>query len=100
MKLTACAIFNSEKKYDLIKAILFINIIDVFVAETNNFVGLSDLTDNRNLWRQLLAECLGTFLLVSVGLCSTIAFENNKPTNLQIAITFGLIVATVVQVIR
>jgi hypothetical protein len=34
-------------------------------------VGVADITDNRNIWRMLIAEFLGTMLLVSIGIGST-----------------------------
>ncbi|XP_077286420.1 aquaporin homolog protein drip isoform X2 [Arctopsyche grandis] len=81
-----------------------IQFVDI-VEKTNNFVGVADLTENRKLWRQLLAELLGTLLLVSVGIASCVEWDKNPtPINdsiaiTKIAITFGLIVATIVQAI-
>lgn len=63
-------------------------------------IGVADITDNRNIWRILIAECLGTFLLVSIGIGSTTGgFEEGyTPSVLHIAFTFGLLVATIAQV--
>lgn len=61
-------------------------------------IGVADITDNRNIWRILIAEFLGTFLLVSIGIGSTTKYGDYVPTVLQIALTFGLVVATLAQV--
>lgn len=62
-------------------------------------VGVQDITDNRNIWRMLIAEFLGTLLLVSIGIASTTGWEKEyEPSIVQIALTFGLVVATVAQV--
>lgn len=65
-------------------------------------VGVQDITDNRNIWRMLIAEFLGTMLLVSIGIASTTPWgtEHDKyvATIPQIALTFGLVVATLAQV--
>jgi Major intrinsic protein len=64
-------------------------------------VGVQDITDNRNIWRMLIAEFLGTMLLVSIGIASTTGWGNGyEPTIPQIALTFGLVVATLAQVSR
>lgn len=67
----------------------------------NRIVGLSDITNNRKIWKILLAEFLGTFFLVSVGIASTTGAwkVGYAPTMVQIALTFGLVVATLAQVI-
>jgi aquaporin rerated protein, invertebrate len=62
-------------------------------------VGVQDITDNRNIWRMLIAEFLGTMLLVSIGIASTTGWGNGyEPSIPQIALTFGLVVATLAQV--
>nr|CAD7609249.1 unnamed protein product [Timema genevievae] len=63
-------------------------------------LGLSDITDNRHIWRMLAAEFLGTFLLVLIGCASTTVKwkDGYDPSMVQIALTFGLAVATIVQV--
>lgn len=64
----------------------------------DNMIGLSEITDNKKIWRMLAAELLGTFLLVMIGCGSCITMtDESKPTHLQIAFTFGLIVATLAQ---
>lgn len=63
-------------------------------------VGVSDITENRNIWRMLVAEFLGTFFLVAIGIGSTTGWTDYSPTLTQIAFTFGLVVATLAQVRR
>ncbi|KAG5675059.1 hypothetical protein PVAND_004996 [Polypedilum vanderplanki] len=61
-------------------------------------VGVQDITDNRNIWRMLVAEFLGTLLLVSIGIASTTGWGNGyEPSIPQIALCFGLVVATLAQ---
>lgn len=61
-------------------------------------VGVQDITDNRNIWRMLIAEFLGTLLLVSIGIASTTGFGNaGEPSVVHIAFCFGLVVATLAQ---
>lgn len=71
-----------------------------FITGVNRIIGVSDITNNRKLWKILLAEFLGTFFLVSVGIASTTAAWEigYKPSMVQIAFTFGLVVATLAQV--
>lgn len=62
-------------------------------------VGIQDITDNRNIWRMLIAEFLGTLLLVMIGIGSATAWPGTGgATMVQIALTFGLVVATLAQV--
>ncbi|KAK5649459.1 hypothetical protein RI129_000488 [Pyrocoelia pectoralis] len=68
---------------------------DLSDSGAGSIIGLSDITDNRNIWRMLLAEFLGTLLLVYIG-CGSI-ISTDKPTHVQIALTFGLVVATLAQ---
>lgn len=46
----------------------------------------------------LVAEFIGTLLLVSVGIASTTGFGDDKPSVPHIALCFGLVVATLAQV--
>ncbi|XP_069695853.1 aquaporin AQPAn.G isoform X2 [Periplaneta americana] len=66
-------------------------------AGAKGVIGLHDITDNRNIWRMLSAEFLGTFFLVLVGCATILAVPN--PSIVQIAFTFGLAVATIAQAI-
>ncbi|XP_022123792.2 aquaporin AQPAe.a isoform X2 [Pieris rapae] len=67
---------------------------------TSSIIGLSDVTDNKLIWRQLIAELLGTFLLTSIGVAACIAItESNAPHVTSIALAFGLLVGSIVQAI-
>lgn len=61
-------------------------------------VGVKDITDNKKIWRQLLAELIGTFFLVVIGVGSCTGGSEYSPSVPQIAFTFGLTVATLAQV--
>lgn len=61
-------------------------------------VGVKDITDNKKIWRQLMAELFGTFFLVVIGVGSCTGGTEWKPSVPQIAFTFGLTVATLAQV--
>ncbi|XP_055319727.1 aquaporin AQPAe.a isoform X2 [Sitodiplosis mosellana] len=65
----------------------------------NRIIGVSDITNNRKIWKILLAEFLGTFFLVAIGIASTTGAwsDEYKPSMVQIAFTFGLVVATLAQ---
>ncbi|XP_073966899.1 aquaporin AQPAe.a-like isoform X2 [Choristoneura fumiferana] len=66
---------------------------------TSSFLGLSDVTDNKMIWRQLLAELLGTFLLTSIGVAACIAIGGESRNVTSISLAFGLLVGTIVQTI-
>lgn len=73
-------------------------------AGLKGIIGVADITDNRNIWRILLAEFIGTFFLVFIGVGSTVGgltgipSEDFPPSSIvQIAFTFGLTVATLAQ---
>ncbi|XP_066994175.2 aquaporin AQPAe.a [Anabrus simplex] len=69
-------------------------------AGAKAILGLHDITDNRNIWRMLSAEFLGTFFLVLVGCGSCVSWSpETAPTFLSIALTFGLAVATIAQAV-
>lgn len=65
---------------------------------TTSLIGLSDITDNRLIWRQLVAELVGTFLLTSIGVGACIELDGQR-SHITIALAFGLLVATIVQAI-
>jgi len=64
-------------------------------------VGYQEIADNRNIWRMLVAELVGTFFLVFVGCGSCIGGweDGYGPSIVQIALTFGITVATIAQAI-
>lgn len=60
----------------------------------DSMLGLSEITENKKVWRMIVAEFVGTLLLVFLGCAAVI--ENESRT--QISLAFGLIVATLAQV--
>ncbi|KAF7283397.1 hypothetical protein GWI33_000726 [Rhynchophorus ferrugineus] len=63
-----------------------------------SIIGVSDITENRSIWTALIAEFVGTFLLVAIGCGSCIAISASRVSSeVQIALTFGLIVAAMAQ---
>uniref|UniRef100_A0A1I8Q620 Aquaporin n=2 Tax=Stomoxys calcitrans TaxID=35570 RepID=A0A1I8Q620_STOCA len=63
----------------------------------SKIVGVSDITENKKIWRMLFGEMVGTFLLVVIGVGSCVSAADWSPTVPQIALTFGLTVATLAQ---
>lgn len=61
-------------------------------------MGITDITENKKIWRMLFGEMIGTFLLVVIGVGSCTGSIDWIPTVSQIAFTFGLTVATLAQV--
>lgn len=71
-----------------------------FCPGAKDFVGLEEVTKVEFLV-MLLAETLGTFLLVLIGCASCITWTaDNPPTVVHIAFTFGLAVASLAHVSR
>ncbi|CAH1381334.1 hypothetical protein MTP99_005337 [Tenebrio molitor] len=62
-----------------------------------SILGLSEITENKAIWRMLVAEFVGTFLLVVIG-CGSIIFSETDFI-VRVALTFGLTVATLAQTI-
>ncbi|XP_073968803.1 aquaporin homolog protein drip isoform X2 [Rhodnius prolixus] len=60
-------------------------------------LGVDEVKSFEDLGKCLLAEFLGTMLLVLVGCGSCIAWGSEAPSVLQIAIAFGFIIAAMVQ---
>ncbi|XP_043237960.1 aquaporin AQPAe.a-like isoform X2 [Amphibalanus amphitrite] len=66
-------------------------------------LGLKEMVRNRDLWKALLAEFLGTMLLTLIGCFSTIGWAEGDakdpymPSMVQIALAFGITVATLAQ---
>lgn len=79
-------------------------------ARMRNVFGCDELSKNRNIWRMLIAEFVGPLFLVLIGCASCIAdwdqqevVTGEKPTKgpldfVQVALTFGLTIATMAQV--
>lgn len=85
--------YKTNLSYNIKKCIFIL-------AGLKKIIGVADITDNRNIWRMLIAEFIGTFFLVSIGIGSTTTgFDATyAPSVPQIAFTFGLLVATLAQV--
>lgn len=66
-----------------------------FFTDISKIVGVDDIAKNKNIWRMLLGELVGTFFLIFIGVGSTAIGSATVP---QIAFTFGLTVATLAQV--
>jgi hypothetical protein len=66
------------------------------VSGAGSILGLSEITENKAIWRMLVAEFVGTFLLVVIG-CGSIIFSETDFI-VRVALTFGLTVATLAQV--
>ncbi|KAF5279529.1 hypothetical protein FQR65_LT03351 [Abscondita terminalis] len=64
------------------------------ISDKGSFLGFSELTEKK-LWKQLLAEFVGTLILVYIG-CGSASGQNS---NVEIGLCFGLIVATMAQCI-
>ncbi len=60
------------------------------------------MKDRNNVWKALLAEFLGTLILVFVGCGSCLNWDGNDgdgPSIVQISLAFGITVATMAQAI-
>lgn len=67
----------------------------------DGFLGVNEFA-NKNIWKALVAECLGTFVLVLIGTGSCVAMgpsAADQAPHVRIAFTFGLTVATLAQAI-
>ncbi|XP_043197127.1 aquaporin AQPAe.a-like isoform X4 [Amphibalanus amphitrite] len=62
-------------------------------------LGLQEVIANKDLWKALLAEFVGTLFLVFLGCLTTIGWQDEgyAPSMVQIAIGFGITVATMAQ---
>jgi glycerol uptake facilitator-like aquaporin len=60
--------------------------------------GLTEIMRDRNVWKALVAEFVGTLVLVFVGCGSCLSWDETGPTMVQISLAFGITVATMAQV--
>ncbi|XP_972862.2 aquaporin AQPcic isoform X1 [Tribolium castaneum] len=65
------------------------------IKGADSVLGLSEITENKAIWRMLVAEFIGTFLLVVIG-CGSIVLSE-EVVIVRIALTFGITVATLAQ---
>uniref|UniRef100_A0A0A9VSJ4 Aquaporin AQPcic n=1 Tax=Lygus hesperus TaxID=30085 RepID=A0A0A9VSJ4_LYGHE len=66
---------------------------------SKSFLGTEDVEKFDAVGRALVAEFLGTMLLVVVGCGACVGSDVAQPTTLSIALAFGFIIASVVQMI-
>lgn len=60
-------------------------------------LGLDEFTESNKIWRMICAEFVGTFFLVFIG-CGTIMYVESSILVVQVALTFGFIIAAMAQV--
>jgi len=62
-------------------------------------IAMDDVSDKNKIWRMLFAEFLGTAILLFIG-CGSIMWLDAVDSSavIQIALTFGFIISTLVQV--
>nr|Q23808.1 RecName: Full=Aquaporin AQPcic [Cicadella viridis]CAA65799.1 aquaporin [Cicadella viridis] len=73
---------------------------DKSVDNTKKIIGIDDITDTKTIWRCLAAELIGTLLLVLIGTGSCTGVQISEgDVVVRIALTFGFIIATMVQCI-
>ncbi|XP_067630410.1 aquaporin-like isoform X1 [Eurosta solidaginis] len=68
--------------------------VDSISTDIPKIIGVSDITENKRIWRALIGEFLGTFFLVAIGVGSCTGFGTYSPSVPQVAFCFGLVVAT------
>ncbi|XP_025405492.1 aquaporin AQPAe.a-like isoform X2 [Sipha flava] len=65
----------------------------------HGMIAMDDVSDKNKIWRMLAAEFLGTAMLLFVGCGSTMWFKGLDSSDvLKIALAFGFIIATLVQI--
>ncbi|XP_013773302.1 aquaporin AQPAe.a-like [Limulus polyphemus] len=71
------------------------------VRKFRTICGIDELSNGNKLWKAMLAEFIGTALLVFIGCGSCISGwdKDYSPSMVQIALAFGVTVGTVVQAI-
>lgn len=99
-----CGVQSSQNGHDrlvfsrslIYLIIFFVNIL----KDLSKIIGFTDFNDSKVLLKALIAELLGTFLLIFLGVASTVPdlSPGYEPSVVQIGFTFGLVVATLVQV--
>ena len=83
----------------IVRGMLYLPISNKVVFIFSDFiaVGVDDVT-RIHILRQIFCEFFGTLVLVWVGTASTSAEWGDKPSVVQIAFTFGLVIAAVIHV--
>ena len=69
-------------------------------AKMRAIFGCDELSKNRDIWRMLIAEFVGTMMLVLIGCASCVEGWNEQysVSLVAVALTFGIIIATLAQV--
>lgn len=77
---------------------MVIYLVSFTLSGMRGVIGIHDMRD-KNIWRALIAELVGTFVLVFIG-CGSIMWPNDPNTVdvTKIALTFGFVIATIAQV--
>lgn len=65
---------------------------------TEGFIGIAEVSEDSRFWKAIVGEFVGTLVLVLVGCGSCLSVGSLGPSEVQIALTFGLVVATLAQV--
>ena len=71
-----------------------------FWARMKSVFGCDELSKNRDIWRMLMAEFVGPLFLVLIGCASCVEGWNDQysPHIVQVALSFGVTIATMAQV--
>jgi len=90
---------NSSQKEENSK--LKSNCFMAFLSKMGSMCGVKELSKNRDIWRMLIAEFVGTMFLVLIGCAACVKGwdQSYSPTKIQVAISFGITIATMVQAI-
>ncbi|XP_076057624.1 aquaporin AQPAe.a-like isoform X3 [Oratosquilla oratoria] len=68
------------------------------INDITSYIGVKDVTDVRRIWKMIVAEFLGTLVLVFIGCGSCVQFPEASPsTVVRIALAFGISIATMAQ---
>ena len=61
---------------------------------------ITSIFEKKDIWRMLIAEFVGTMFLVLIGCAACVKGwdQSYSPTKIQVAISFGITIATMVQV--
>ncbi|XP_025830424.1 aquaporin AQPAn.G-like [Agrilus planipennis] len=70
--------------------------VDDTTFDMGSLIGFNEIKEDRDIWRMLAAEFIGTLFLVLIG-CGSCIDYGDTPSTVQIALTFGLTVATLAQ---
>jgi len=71
-------------------------------AKMRSIFGCEEICKNRDIWRMLIAEYVGTLFLVLFGCASCVDgwADQYSPSMVQVALAFGVTIATMAQVFQ